>query len=315
MAADFAKVDFVGADLSLPDLGLGPARYDELLARADRVIHNAWPVNFNISVASFEPHVRGVRHLVDFAARAAKRVPVVFVSSISTVMAWPSAAPVPERRIDDLSVAGLGYGRSKLAGSLILDAAAARSGIPAASVRVGQIAGPRGRAGVWNRQEYLPSLIASSVHLGLLPSHLATGHEVDWTPVEDVAGLILDVAGVTARHAVADITGYFHAVNPARTTWAELAPVLADYYRGRIKKLVSFEDWLAALKRSGTADLDRNPAAKLVDMYDGMLRAFQAGHGHVNFAMERTMSYSPTVARLGPITPDLLRNWCDQWNY
>jgi hypothetical protein len=26
-----------------------------------------------------------------------------------------------------------------------------------------QIAGPRGRRGVWNRQEYLPGLIASSV--------------------------------------------------------------------------------------------------------------------------------------------------------
>ncbi|KLU92075.1 hypothetical protein MAPG_11022 [Magnaporthiopsis poae ATCC 64411] len=58
-----AKAEFLCADLSKPQFGLAPDVYDKLLAETDRVVHNAWPVNFNMSIATFEPSVRGVRHL------------------------------------------------------------------------------------------------------------------------------------------------------------------------------------------------------------------------------------------------------------
>ncbi|POR38206.1 Nonribosomal peptide synthetase [Tolypocladium paradoxum] len=317
LGTDFSKVEFLGADVSLPYLGLGDAKYDELRSTADRIIHNAWPVNFNISIASFEPHIRGVRHLVDFSSAAAKRVPIIFISSVSTAAAWKSTEPVPEQRLEDPALAEMGYGRSKLAGSLILDAAARESGVPTASVRVGQIAGPKGRQGLWNKQEFIPTLIASSVYLGMLPEHLGPGEDVDWMPIEDVAGLILDVSGVTVPTPGSEISGYFHGVNPAKTTWGELAAVLLEHYDGRIKTLASFEEWVAALERSaGTAaDVARNPGIKLLDTYKGMLQASQQGLGHVNFDMKRTISHSPTGAHLGPVTPDLLRNWCAQWEY
>ncbi|KAK7417869.1 hypothetical protein QQX98_004344 [Neonectria punicea] len=239
---DLSKVDFYGVDLSLLHLGLSESRYDELLVSADRIIHSAWPVNFNFSVASFEPYIRGVRHLVDLASKATKRVPVVFVSSIGTVDGWSAPSAIPEKRLNDLTLPQMGYGRSKLLGSLILDEAADHSGIPTASVRVGQIAGPRSRQGVWNRQEYLPSLIASSLHLGVLPQSLGVQETVDWLPVEDVAGLILDVAGVNFKVPLSSISGYFHGVNPAKTQWVEIAHVLKAYYAGRIHDLVSLED-------------------------------------------------------------------------
>lgn len=169
LSTDWAKVDFVGVDLARPDLGLGAARYDELRGAADRIIHNAWPVNFHMGVASFEPHIRG----------AAKRVPIVFVSTVAAAAAWAGPGPVPERRVDDVAAADMGYSRAKLAASMILDAAAARSGLPTASVRVGQVAGARRREGVWNKREYIPSLVASSLHLGLLPESLGPGDVVD----------------------------------------------------------------------------------------------------------------------------------------
>ncbi|KAM4061584.1 male sterility protein [Hirsutella rhossiliensis] len=317
LGTDFSKVEFVGVDLSLPDLGLGPAKYAELLTSADRIIHNAWPVNFNISVASFEPHIRGVRRLVDFASAAAKRVSIIFISSVSTAAAWTSPDPVPERSLDDMAMAEMGYGRSKMAGSMILDAAAARSGVPAASVRVGQVAGPRGLKGMWNKQEYLPSLIASSVYLGVLPDSLGSGGVVDWTPVEDIAGLVLDVSGVTVRQPISAISGYFHGVNPAKTTWGVLAPVLAQYYQGRIRKLVGMGEWVDALRasESASADVDKNPAIKLLDTYEAMYQASEAGQGHVDFDMTRTVSHSPTAANLSAVTVDLVKNWCAQWNF
>ncbi|EFY86027.1 NRPS-like enzyme, putative [Metarhizium acridum CQMa 102] len=320
LATDFSKVDFLQSDLSRPDLGLEPAKYDSLVAAADRIIHNAWPVNFNISVASFEPYIRGVRNLVGLSAAAAKQVPIVFISSISTVFNWASPGPVPERRLAGLSLPQMGYGLSKLAGSLVLDAAAETSGVPCASVRVGQVAGPHGREGRWNPQEFIPSLVASSVYLGVLPGDLGPQDVVDWVPIQDVAGLILDVVGVTQSRDVSDISGYFHCVNPKTTPWADLAAAIRDFYGGRIRQLVSLEEWVAALEESASdaASIDRNPGVKLLDTYRGMAAAAANSAGrdvHVSLEMGRTVKHSKTAANLGPITTDLMRNWCAQWNY
>lgn len=316
LGTDYSKVEFLGADLSLPDFGLGAAKYEELRSTADRFIHNAWPVNFNINIASFEPYIRGVRHLVDFSSQATKQVPVVFLSSIGTVNGWNSTDAVPEQALNDFALADMGYGRSKLAGSLILDAAASYSGIPAASIRVGQIAGPNGEKGMWNKQEYLPSLVASSLHLGVLPETIGPGDEVDWVPVGDVAGLILDVAGVTENGQVSEINGYFHCANPHRTSWEKLANTIKEFYGGRIDRLVSLEEWITALERSaGEADTSKNPGVKLLDTYKGMLQGAQTRRPHVTLAMGKTMARSPTVARLGPVTPELLTNWLTQWDF
>ncbi|UNI19521.1 putative NRPS-like protein biosynthetic cluster [Purpureocillium takamizusanense] len=318
LTTDFSEVDFLGVDLSVPTWGLEQSEYDRLLASADRIMHNAWPVNFVISVASFEPFIRGVRHLVDFANSAAKRVPIVFISSIGTADGWTSSDPVPERQLSDLTLPHMGYGRSKLAGSLILDAAAERSGVPAATVRVGQIGGPRGKMGMWNRQEFIPSLISSSVYLGVLPDSVGPIDVVDWTPVEDIAGLILDVAGVTAPMPVSDISGYFHGVNPSATTWTEVAKVLQEFYGGRVEKIVPLEEWLAKLEASASdanANADKNPAIKLLDTYRGMVDANRAGLGHVYFDMRRTVEKSPTMRGSGPIDEGLVRNWCEQWKF
>ncbi|KAG4224204.1 hypothetical protein PC116_g27338, partial [Phytophthora cactorum] len=192
--ADFSKCEFLQADLSLPDLGVGSEKYNELLGTVDRIIHNGWPVNFNIPLSTFEPHVRGVRHFVDFSAKAAKRVPIIFISSIGTVEFWKGR--VPEAQITDFSIPGGNYGRSKMISSLILDEAAKFSGVPTASIRVGQIAGSRNEKGLWNRQEWLPSIIASSVYLGMLPGNMGRFDTVDWMAIEDVANLVLDVAGI-----------------------------------------------------------------------------------------------------------------------
>ncbi|KAI1461675.1 acetyl-CoA synthetase-like protein [Annulohypoxylon moriforme] len=310
---DFSKVEFLQADLSLPDFGIGQSKYDELLSTTDRIIHNGWPVNFNISLSTFEPHIRGVRHFVDFSAKAARRVPVVFISSISVVSHWEGEAP--EAQVTDFTAALLNYGRSKMVSSLILDQATKVSGIPTASVRVGQIAGSRFEKGLWSKQEWFPSIVASSVYLGMLPDNLGIFDVVDWMAIEDVAHLVLEVSGVEQRLPVDKIDGYFHAVNPKTTTWAKLSAAVKEFYGPRIKKTVSFREWIDALKASQetTTDVSKNPGIKLIDSYEG----FFAGSDQppVKFAMERTKSYSKTAANMEAVTPELIQNWCKQWNY
>ncbi|KAM0490540.1 hypothetical protein ACHAP8_011445 [Fusarium lateritium] len=316
LTKNFSKVEFLHADLSLPDLGLGQSKYDNLLARVDRIIHNAWPVNFNISVSSFESSIRGVRHLVDFSAATDKDVPIVFISSIATVDGWTAIDKVPEEAITDMSLPQMGYGRSKLAASLILDAATQQSGIHAASVRVGQIAGSRAEKGMWNRHEFIPSLIASSVHLGVLPKSLGPHQEIAWTPIEDVSSLILDIAGITVPKPVTEICGYFHGVNPSTADWSDIASALKNFY-GDGMKIVSLEEWVERLEASAEKkdlDFERNPGVKLLDTYRGLLEAEKAGK-FLRFSMERTKRHSSTIREVGPITPELMINWCRQWGF
>ncbi|KAL7929202.1 hypothetical protein V8C35DRAFT_331874 [Trichoderma chlorosporum] len=319
LSTNFSKVEFLGVELSKPYFSLSQAKYNDILATADRIIHNAWPVNFNISVKSFEPSIYGVRQLVDFSNKAAKKVPIIFISSISTVSGWTSPEPIPEHRLDDLTLPRMGYGQSKFAASCILDAAVERSGIPAAIIRVGQIAGARTKEGSWNPQEFIPSLIASSVHLGMLPESLGPSDVVEWTPVEDIAGLVLDVAGITHTTSLANISGYFHGVNPSATSWTQIAKILKEYYGERVKALVPLDEWVRALEASATnataEDAEKNPGIKLIETYKGMDDQRRAGIGHAYFDVKRTVAHSETMRNLGPIDQSLMRNWCNQWDY
>ncbi|KAK1971952.1 thioester reductase domain-containing protein [Colletotrichum sublineola] len=314
LATSWTKAEFLCADFSKSDFGLEPAVYERLLREADRVIHNAWPVNFNITVETFEPHVRGVRHWVDFSLRAAKNVPIVFVSSIGTVDGWRGPGPVPEKRLNDLSLPGTGYGRSKLVSSLILDEAAQRSGVPTAVVRVGQVAGPASKDGVWNRQEWLPTIIASSKYLGVLPSDLGAMSTVNWTPIEGIANLILEVSGVAAPLPLEAINGYFHGVNPRSAPWGELVGAVKAFYGDAIRDVVPFAEWVRILEKSAssTDDMDKNPAIKLLDFYKDVS---SAGGQPVEYAMERTTESSKTMREMQAVTPELMQNWCRQWAF
>ncbi|KAI1637851.1 hypothetical protein F4809DRAFT_299478 [Biscogniauxia mediterranea] len=311
------KAEFWHADMSRSDFGLPKETYERLLLSADRFIHNAWPVNFNIPVESFEPHLRGVRNVADFATYAAKRVAVVFISSIGTGDRWDTKkGPFPEQRMEDLTLPSLGYGRSKLVGSLILDDAAKAGGFEAAIIRVGQVAGPEADAGCWNRHEWLPSIVASSLHLGALPKDLGGMQRVDWTPCERIAKLVLEVGGIAQRVPAGALGGYFHGVNPAATTWTALAPAVQAFYgKERIAELVSFEEWVERLARSQRADstegLDRNPGVKLLDSY----RGFATAEHTVAWDTTRTKERSPTMREARAVTPELMKHWCKQWGF
>ena len=57
----------------------------------------------------------------------------------------------------------MGYGESKYIGELLLEAGAEKSGVPAVICRVGQLAGPVKKGGVWSKQEWLPSVSTRSL--------------------------------------------------------------------------------------------------------------------------------------------------------
>jgi thioester reductase-like protein len=133
-----------------------------LRVRANSFADNQWTVDFNLTLSSFEPHIRGVRNLVDFSVESVKSASIFFISSVGVVNNQRTNAPVPERLISDLSLVEGGYGSSKLVSELILSVANIRSAVPSFVCRVGQIAGPVNvQLGLWNKHEWLPTVSRS----------------------------------------------------------------------------------------------------------------------------------------------------------
>ncbi|KAK8080922.1 Non-canonical non-ribosomal peptide synthetase FUB8 [Apiospora hydei] len=318
------KAEFYRADVSRPDLGLSPAVYEALARDVDRMILNAWPVNFNMPVESFEPHLAGVRYFGDLAARAAKRAAVVFISSIGSIQGWSMnerGRPLPEERFEDWSLPSGGYGCSKLVGGLIIEDAGKKGDFPTAVIRVGQIAGSDRGSGVWNRHEWLPSIVHSSLYLKALPEHLGSFNRVDWTPAERIAGLVVEVGGITVEKSPQNISGYYHGVNPKVTTWSgELAAAVREYYGAeKLPETIPFKEWIARLEQSAQAAPEevatKNPGAKLVDSYREMATAEDHGLRPVELETQRTVGQSPTMAKSDAVTPELMKQWCEQWAF
>lgn len=326
LTTDFAKVKFLQADLAKDKLGLSISVYTELLRSVDRIIHNQWQVNFNLSLASFEPFVRGTYNLVVFAAAAYKLPHITFASTIGTVDGWGAtrgSEMVPEVPLSDLSLphdgynlAGGGYGQSKQVASVILEHAAKKSGVQSAIVRIGQIAGPLSEKGQWNRQEWLPTILASSAYLGALPASLGMMDAVDWTPAEPVAGFLLDLAGVNDAKVPAP-QGYYHAVNPHMTEWQTLLPAVQEYFGARITKTVPFSEWVQLLAQSETKteDIGKNPGVKLLDFYKGLDASSRAGATYMRLATEHSVAASPTLKALQAVQRPWMSNWLQQWDF
>ena len=131
---------------------------------------NQWQVDFNLNISSFEPHIAGVRTLIDLSSSATKQPPILFTSSIATLGNWESKHPgesVPEHSFDDFSIpSAQGYAESKYVAERLLEKASEVSGVSAAICRVGQLGGPvMKKLGMWNKQEWLPSVSLSSRYL------------------------------------------------------------------------------------------------------------------------------------------------------
>ena len=142
------------------------------------IIDNQWQVDFNLNLESFEPHIAGVRDLIVLSNQSPKSPPILFTSSISTLDNWAKKHPkdkVPESAFYDFGVpAAMGYGESKYIAEQLLEKAGKDSNVSAAICRVGQLAGPVVKDGVWSKQEWLPSVSSTYV---VLHDHFQRGSE------------------------------------------------------------------------------------------------------------------------------------------
>ncbi|XXH02557.1 hypothetical protein Hte_008934 [Hypoxylon texense] len=331
------RVTFLQADLAAPQLGLETGVYGELRARAALVIHNAWPVNFNLALLGFRPQLAGLVNLFAFAAAPRRRaVRTAFISSVSAVAGLGSsaAAAAAEEIVPggdgslDASLMN-GYAGSKLLAEMLCDAAARGLGLPVSVLRVGQVGGSTVRGGaVWNPAEWLPSLVISSLmRLRCLPDDLGPiFSEVDWVPSDLLGSVVADLALVGANGSSGAGAEVYNIRNPQTTTWGELLPSIQEEARAQLgysPQVVSSATWLARLKESeGAGDSDagedvrRNPAVKLLDFYNRGLWPQEGQSGIVSqapMAIRRSVAASATLCEMSSIGPELIRRWVEEW--
>jgi thioester reductase-like protein/acyl-CoA synthetase (AMP-forming)/AMP-acid ligase II len=318
------RVQFLTGNPALPKFGLDDQVFEDLLGSVTNVIHNAWPVDFNKSLRSFAGSLDGVLGLIDFAHRSQGKVALQFVSSIAAVAGSPGRHFIPEEAATQTQApVSVGYGQSKYLAERMLTHASQVLGIRTVVARVGQISGDASRKCGWNRREWFPSMVASSLYLRALPNTLGCGEngkEVAWTPV-DAAAKILHELFMTSLDPGGNVI--FHMVHPRPTAWAELLPTIlaalnkAVTRRGGFQvEVVDYHEWFNRLQSSFDADvaddeaLSANPAVKLLPFFESLLSNEDLTG---NFDVSRSTASSKTMQSLGSIRADCLEAWINGW--
>ncbi|KAJ5836568.1 hypothetical protein N7447_002594 [Penicillium robsamsonii] len=88
-----SKVVGLNGSLDRPDFRLDPVGRVGSFVILSLIIHTAWPVNFNLPLTHFEPHIRGLYNLIGFSLSVRRLEPAVmmFCSSISSALGASSA--------------------------------------------------------------------------------------------------------------------------------------------------------------------------------------------------------------------------------
>lgn len=295
-----SKLRLLEADLTQQHFGLDPTHYSELASTVTLIIHNAWQLDFNLSLSSFEPHIKGGRALIDLALSSPldRRPLIIFTSSIATTSnCKPSSSSssagqkVPEVPFDtfDPSIAS-GYSESKAVVEHLLRTASEETGVDTMTVRIGQLSGSRTN-GCWATTDWFSLLVKGGQVLRCLPQSNGPD-EVSWIPTDVAARVLLDLAaGKTQQsqsQSQSNAHSVFHLVHPHTASWSTLIRAIAKELDGNSNstntsstQLLSYSTWLQKLESSqATKSPDRLPTLKLLDFF----KASQQSHGNGNGA-------------------------------
>lgn len=133
-------------------------------------------MNFNYTLERFlDVQMTGLRNLVMLALSTDRPSRVYFLSSAAAVAhaaCGNTPGGIPEQILSDPSLPlEQGYAQSKFIAERILAKVSQETGLNVTIVRAGQLSGST-TTGYWNPKEYFPAMLATSLALGQIPSHL-----------------------------------------------------------------------------------------------------------------------------------------------
>ncbi|KAI0822423.1 acetyl-CoA synthetase-like protein [Trametes gibbosa] len=304
------KFRMVEAALHEPGFGVEASLLDEVRRSVTHIMHNAWTVNFNLSVVSFERDIQGARNLVDLAISSPyKNAPsIIFVSSIGVFSNYEGPTPAPEVALEDPAVPfGTGYSEGKWITEHVLQNATKERGVHTIAMRLGQVTG--NKVGYWNEKEWFPLLVKSAKFQKCLP---------------DIAGGVAWIPGYEGAKAFTELRrspdAFAHLVHPRPVPWHTIIKPLAEELG---VPLVSYDVWLSALQKSvsggDTTEVDlmkANPALRLLSFYANANSTPAPDHeplGLVYLSTEKSTAVSAALAGLPQLDADRAKGWLAAW--
>ncbi|KAH3971921.1 hypothetical protein HBI24_172510 [Parastagonospora nodorum] len=304
----FTKVEVLEISSATENLGLSAMQYESLAREITHIVHIAWPMNFKMTLPSFNGTFRTLQNLIQLACDAHSQAPrkrpkVLFVSSISTVGNYPAIKAeriVPEVAVDDHSwTLGVGYAKAKLVcEKMIQRAAKDHPEIEAGLVRFGQIAGSS--TGYWNSDEHVAALVASSLTVGKFPDLRGT---LSWMRVDSCAAVLAEVM----FHSL-PLELVYHLENPIRQSWQDFAAVLVRRLGLPKESIVPMDNWL---KLVDCGPSEGNPAQGLLDFFTNDFVKMSDGSIVLDTAITR--SVSPTLRKMSQITESDIAAYVEYW--
>ncbi|RPD77318.1 acetyl-CoA synthetase-like protein [Lentinus tigrinus ALCF2SS1-7] len=323
------KVSFHAVDLSQPHFGLSEELYNEIRDSVTQIFHNAWRVDFNVALPSFEPLIAGARNLLDLALSSP--LPggprVLFVSSISSLRNHIGSSPADETiDVDPALAYGSGYSESKWVTEQLF-ARAADKGLRATSVRVGQVSGDQ-RTGGWSTTEWVAVLVRTSQRLGCIPvkeevsshkfsldshslrrselyAHVAM-QDLTWVPVDVVASTLQDMAMVETDERA------LHLVSPEPVPWNSVFIPIAERLG---VPAVPYAEWLARLENSAVV-ASECPGVAQHDSAHNLISFFKhegMGGASIPLSLEKALRCSKALADAQPIGREDALRYVEFW--
>lgn len=321
----FSKLMVYRGDMADPSgrFGLADSEYYELRNSATTIIHNAWSVNFNMSLQSFETQsIRPTFHLIQLALSSpfVPKPRFTFVSSIASILrgTLDPDNKLAERRYGWSKVGEMGYGQSKWVAEGICEAAAEKTGLSTRVARLGQIVGDT-KYGNWKSTEAYPTLTHSAVTLGVLPliepsSSGAVHDQCYWLPVDIAAAGVVEIALHDSTKATDSLI--FHVTNSKPISWN--TQYLPAVKRALQSYGIEFEtlpqrQWLQRLEDSDL-DIRKSPTKKLLAFFKERYGNIHE-HGEPALDMTRACAVAPFLQKNSNIGLDdqLLTKFVTYW--
>ncbi|KAJ6509744.1 putative aminoadipate reductase [Mycena vulgaris] len=316
------KLVLVEGKTAQRDLGLHPELYEEIRKSVTLIIHNAWTLDFNMVLASFEPHILGIRNLIDLALSSPQAPRFLFTSSIASAQSWdPSRGPCPESLLSDGRVALGGYGQSKYVAEQIL----AKNDLNVSCLRIGQVCGALPK-GAWSTSDWVAICVKTSITLGLLPLADGAIQLVSWIDFGTVAQAIMDAAFTPVENSER-LPSVLNIVHPRPVSWNFVMSCIRDALLKRSNtckdlKLVSFPDWykeLEACEARGGRDVKEDlPGLKLLNFFSHLANStagsVDAEFAGPTFSVHKIQALSPAMHHVSSITQENVQAWVDYWS-
>ncbi|KAM5540045.1 hypothetical protein V8D89_006185 [Ganoderma adspersum] len=302
-----SKFVMVEAELDIPSFGLDDRLFVEIRDSVTHIMHNAWKVDFNLALPSYEVDLKTIRNFVELSLGSPFVEPprIQFISSVGVLRNCTLDQPIPEEPLDPSSALGNGYSEAKWIAERIL-CNAEQHNVPISIVRLGQVCGDR--SGYWNEKEWFPAMIKSALSIRCLPNLKAV---VSFIPSHPSARAFVEMRNSPSL--------VLHLSHPRPVPWRSLMVPIAEELG---VPLVPFSDWLTSLEKgdSDTPDVRRlestrnNPALGLLSLFRSWASTSNPGPvSAMRLSTKKAEGASETLAGLPALDAGVAREWVAGW--